>query len=44
MRHLIPTLLILFLSLVLACGCAKRKENLTAEDENSYRFTRNFSW
>jgi hypothetical protein len=33
MRHLIPTLLILFLSLVLACGCSKRKENLTADDE-----------
>ncbi len=33
MRHLIPAFLVLFTILTLMCGCAKRKENLTPDDE-----------
>jgi hypothetical protein len=33
MRQLIPAILLLFVVLALMCGCAKRKENLTTDDE-----------
>lgn len=33
MRHLMPAILVLFTILALMCGCAKRKENLTPNDE-----------
>jgi hypothetical protein len=33
MRQLMPAILLLFLILALLCGCAKRKENLTPDDE-----------
>ena len=33
MRHLMPAIVVLFLFLALMCGCTKRKENLTPDDE-----------
>jgi hypothetical protein len=33
MRHLMSATLVLFVLLSLMCGCAKRKENLTPDDE-----------
>jgi hypothetical protein len=33
MRQLMPAILLLFVVLALMCGCAKRKENLTPDDE-----------
>jgi hypothetical protein len=33
MRHLMSAILTLFIILTLMCGCAKRKENLTPNDE-----------
>jgi hypothetical protein len=33
MRQLIPAILLLFVALTLLYGCAKRKENLTPDDE-----------
>ena len=33
MRPLIPVILLLFVVLALLCSCAKRKENLTPDDE-----------
>jgi hypothetical protein len=33
MRHLLPAILAFSILLTLLCGCAKRKENLTPEDE-----------
>ena len=33
MRHMMPAILLLFVLLTLICGCAKRKENLSPDDE-----------
>jgi hypothetical protein len=33
MRQMMPAILLLFVFLTLMCGCTKRKENLTPDDE-----------